>query len=1064
MRRSRLVCFVAPILVLAACAENPDKRTLASLHEVPADTTDVPVQATEGIDKAAQSYQRFLDETAEGDLTPEAMRRLADLKIEKEYGILGDGKLVTMPPPGATQKIAALPAAGGPEQLPTPAASAKIDGHTAVRRKTIEATTPTASERELERRVTNQQAIASVDELSELPFPEGANRDLERAGPADAIKLYDELLAKYPSYAYRDQVLYQKARACDELGRTDESMKVMAQLIAEHPRSRYLDEVQFRRAEHFFVRRKYRDAEGAYEAVVGMGPGSEYYELALYKLGWTLYKQEFYEEALHRYFALLDYKVASGYDFDSDHEEEEERRVEDTFQVISLSLSNLGGPEVIGEYFAANGHRPYEDRVYRYFGEFYLVKLRYNDAATVYKSFVNLYPLHAAAPHFSMRVIEIYEVGGFPKLVLDSKKEFASDYGLKAEYWRHFEIGKSPEVLNYLKSNLKDLANHYHAQYQDAAQGQEKPANYAEASRWYREFLDSFHDDPQAPSLNYQLADLLRENGDQAGAAREYERTAYEYPAHEKAAAAGYAAIYAHREYLKSVSAETKEAARRDTVTSSLRFADTFPQHEHAAVVLGAAAEDLYDMKDFTLARTSAQKLIDNFPGAAPPVRRTGWLVVAHSSFDLAEYQPAEQAYAHVLEVTPREDESRPALVENLAASIYKQGEQANEHGEYRAAADHFLRVSKVAPTSKICASAQYDAGAALIRLQDWSTAAEVLDTFRRTYPGHELEKEATKQIAFVHREAGQLTQAAAEYERVAAESEKPELRAEALLMAGDLYQQSKSVERALDVYSRYVEQFPKPVETAVETRSKIAEIYKARSDTAHYHEQLREIVRLDAAAGSERTDRTRNLAARSALVLSQELYERFAALKLVQPFEQSLQEKRRAMDTAIEAFGNLVGYEVGEVTAAATFYMAEVYSNFSRALVESERPAGLNAANLQKYEDAIEEEAFPLEEKAIEVHEKNLELIPKGIYNAWTEKSLARLAVLKPGRYAKAEISSGFLGSIDRYVYRHPEPPAVPVDSAATTMPDEPAATATIVPTASTGQTALFERINTQE
>ena len=167
-------------------------------------------------------------------------------------------------------------------------------------------------------------------------------------------------------------MLYQKARAYDELGRTDEAMRVMEQLIAEHPRSRYLDEVQFRRAEHFFIRRKYRDAEGAYAGDRRHGPGSEYYELALYKLGWSLYKQEFYEEALHRYFALLDYKVASGYDFDAKHEEEEERRVEDTFQVISLSLSNLGGPEVIGEYFAANGNRSYEDRVYRYFGEFYL--------------------------------------------------------------------------------------------------------------------------------------------------------------------------------------------------------------------------------------------------------------------------------------------------------------------------------------------------------------------------------------------------------------------------------------------------------------------------------------------------------------------------------------------------------------------------------------------------------------------------------------------------------------------------------------------------------------------
>jgi hypothetical protein len=72
-----------------------------------------------------------------------------------------------------------------------------------------------------------------------------------------------------------------------------------------------------------------------------------------------------------------------------------------------------------------------------------------------------------------------------------------------------------------------------------------------------------------------------------------------------------------------------------------------------------------------------------------------------------------------------------------------------------------------------------------------------------------------------------------------------------------------------------------------------------------------------------------------------------------------------------------------------------------------------------------LDEEAFPFEDKAIKVHEKNLELMTASrLYNSWIEQSLARLAVLMPGRYAKAEISSGFLASIDRYAYRSPAAP----------------------------------------
>lgn len=1011
MRSLRMALILAPVVV-AACAPNPDKRTLAQLRNVQAEIKEVQVE--EGLDKAMESYRRYLEETPKTAMTPEAMRRLADLKVEKQFGILGDGKLLELEAPEEA-----------PEHIAPDAASG-------VRHKAAGIADLSESQKDFERRASEQNKLASQGDRFAVTAP-GTAQEITASGPLEAIALYDQLLAEYPTYEHNDKVLYQKSRAYDELGRTEEAMKTMERLIAGHPHSRYIDEVQFRRAEYFFTRRKYRDAEGAYSAIITLGDRSEYYELALYKLGWTLYKQEFYDEALHKYIALLDHKVSIGYDFDAAHEEADERRVADTFRVISLSFSNLGGPEVVSEYFATNGKRSYEDRVYSNLGEFCLTKLRYHDAAAAYQAFIGLYPLHRTSPHFSMRVVEIYTKGGFQKLVLDSKKEFAKNYGLQAEYWRHFSTDEAPEVLSYLKSNLKDLANHYHAQYQRADLAEEKPANYGEALLWYRAFLTSFPKDAESPPINYQLADLLLEQKSYGEAAKEYERTAYDYPPHEKASAAGYAAIYAHRENLKLAREEQQAAVKRDAVASSLRFADAFPGHEHAPTVLGAAADDLYEMKDFRPAIVSAQKLIDRYPAADLPIRRSAWIVVAHSSFDLAEYPQAENAYTRVLELTPQNDDmaddKRPALVDNLAASIYKQGEQANALRDYRAAANHFLRVRQAAPTSQIRAAAEYDAGAALIRLEDWTAAAEVLEAFRRTYPEHELQREATKQIAFVYRQSGQVSRAAGEYERIAAESDKPEMRGEALLVAGDLHEQSKNMERALAVYLRYVGEFPRPLELAVETRFKIAGIYKATHDEGRYREQLQKIVSIDAASGAERTGRTRNLAARCALVLAEQLYQQFAQVKLVQPFERSLQEKQQRMDAAIKALGGLVDYEVGDVTAAATFYMAEVYYGFNRALMESERPADLKAADLQKYELELEENAFPFEEQAITVHEKNLELIRSGVYSDWIEKSLAKLAHLMPARYAKGEMSSGFLGSLDRYAYRAPAAP----DSVAT-------------------------------
>src|SRR4051794_9911017 len=95
-RPMRLALILSPVLA-AGCAPTPDRQTLAELRKVAADTADVRVE--QGLDKAMESYQRYLVETPKTALTPEAMRRLADLKVEKQFGILGDGKLVELEAP-----------------------------------------------------------------------------------------------------------------------------------------------------------------------------------------------------------------------------------------------------------------------------------------------------------------------------------------------------------------------------------------------------------------------------------------------------------------------------------------------------------------------------------------------------------------------------------------------------------------------------------------------------------------------------------------------------------------------------------------------------------------------------------------------------------------------------------------------------------------------------------------------------------------------------------------------------------------------------------------------------
>jgi hypothetical protein len=217
----------------------------------------------------------------------------------------------------------------------------------------------------------------------------------------------------------------------------------------------------------------------------------------------------------------------------------------------------------------------------------------------------------------------------------------------------------------------------------------------------------------------------------------------------------------------------------------------------------------------------------------------------------------------------------------------------------------------------------------------------------------------------------------------------------------------------ALRVYMKYVKAFPRPIEPVVETRQKIAEIYKQAGSNKKYLAELKTIVNTDATAGEERTDRTKYLAANASLILAEPSLTAFYDVKLVKPFKKNLNKKKKSMKAAIDKYNKLIDYEVSEVTAAATYQLAEIYFHFSHALMESERPAGLNELELEQYNLVLEEQAYPFEEKAINVHEKNIELLSIGIYNKWIDKSIEKLAVLMPARYAKSEQENTFVKSL---------------------------------------------------
>ena len=155
MMNRRAIPTALALAFLAGCGARPTTKvatvgTLAELRNMRPDVQEVQVE--QGLEQAMLQYRRFLEDAPENAMTPEAMRRLADLQLEKQFGIrTGDTRPIEMPAPEPAQALA-----GAPVGTPDPSAGLR------------------ESDQDFERRTTADSGIAASGNA--LSRPHGSTR------------------------------------------------------------------------------------------------------------------------------------------------------------------------------------------------------------------------------------------------------------------------------------------------------------------------------------------------------------------------------------------------------------------------------------------------------------------------------------------------------------------------------------------------------------------------------------------------------------------------------------------------------------------------------------------------------------------------------------------------------------------------------------------------------------------------------------------------------------------------------------------------------------------------
>lgn len=817
------------------------------------------------------------------------------------------------------------------------------------------------------------------------------------------VELLETSLRDYPKAKNNDTLLYQLAKVYDQKGDHRSSLYQLEKLTQEFPNSRFYAEAQFRLAEDAFSQREYRTAEYSYTEVIVSPDNDIFYEKALFKRGWSRFKQRYYIDAADDFIDAV-----AKHDFD-EYEKLEKTELEqfnEYFRALALTFSYMGGPDDIHRYFANRPAFRYTYFVFSTIGDIYLKQERFSDSAYIHQQFIQQYPKSENIPYSKLKIIEAWQKSGFDSKVYDSIDDFYIAYNPASKYW--VNQNENSNINRVIRRSLKKyvilVSGYYHNKYQKSG----AKNDFEMAELWYKRYLEYYSTYAQNDNIYFLYAELLSQHKKYDNALKYYEMAAYQNDIIVNKEAA-YATIFTS-DKLHSSHPDKKEYLTKH-ITYSLKYGQSYPEDKNTRKLITHAIELAFKAKEY---KTTIELSDIYLAGHAATKNTYVTTIKAESYFNLGEFAEAESIYSELTQSSPGGG-VQAKLSDKLALAIYKQGEAANQANDLAKAMLDYSRICDVAPQSEIASTGLYDAIALAMQYQQWNDAISHIQRFQSLYPDHKFKVDVAKKLSAAYLSSNQGIKAAQEFEKLSSIGDDNEVKAAALWQAAEIYIKKDQTMDAIHAFENYAAKFKKPFPQYIEAMHKLTELYKNINSKSDVQKWQKNIISADRKAlNNARTDRTKFVVSTACLELANAEKQEFDDAKLTLPLKKSLKRKKDAMQSAVKLYAQASKYKAFEIVTESTHKIASIYQDFSKALLDSDRPLNLNEEELNQYEILLEDQAFPFEDKAIEFYEINLSRIKDGYYNDWITKSHSRLIELFPTRYKREPKQDVYINAIN--------------------------------------------------
>lgn len=797
----------------------------------------------------------------------------------------------------------------------------------------------------------------------------------------ESIALLKQRLIEFPDDKNNDLVLYQLANAYAISGKDSKKVEVLEDLVDKYPSSKYFVESMFRLGESYLSKSQFVDAELALTSVIIEDNKGKYKTNALFKRAWSKYKQLRYEEAILDYNELLA-QFSSGKSANRSDQE----FLNNVYRVYSACISYIGIDTAMASLKEWLPNDDIRYHLYDHLAKFMIEQDRYLDAASVYAGFLNT----EQSPKRNQILVSLSSLWkAYPEkeYSIQMLEQIESKYGISAGK----DINDDKAVAT-LAANLIYIAEYYHSLYQKSNAGKKL---YASKSVAAYEKLSRFYNINDKDKYLFQYAELLQD-------LKQYKQSISTY----------------HSAFKISRSDKQKQIITYAllTLSNKLYFNKRIDSHQYKSLnakymqyvsskqlngLLTSFAEFLYNDRNYTEAVSYIEENRERISGKYSDKTK---YILASSYFEIGEYAASETTYNSI-----NKKKNFRELNKRLALAVFRQAEGLKDKYLYDASVKKYDQISRMKLDNSIELQAQIDVSAIYMLLSNWDNAIKRLSAIQKKYPANKYSKDITQKLSVAYLNNNQDKLAALEFEKIYKFTNNDKLKRSALWQAAELYETGGDYWRSVKAYKTYIKIYKSPMSLYFEAMNKLIDLYSKLKQYNKREYWLRAIVK-QINELHDKTDRMKYLASNSSIIIAREDYRKFDRVKLTVPLKISLTKKKKVLKSTVSSFQKVNQYKMFEHVSESIYWLAETYYNFSRSLLNSERPKNLSSLELEQYDILLEDQAIPFEDQAIRYYLQNTAATKAGKYGKWVAKSYDRLAKIYPSKFNRVEIVDSFV------------------------------------------------------